>query len=151
VKPADIARGVAGGLLATGAMSLVMLASRRLGLVGELAPEHITADTLDAAGVRRDEDEQDAAATLAHVAYGAANGAVFALVAPHLPGPPVARGLLFATALLLVSYEGWVPAAGILPPLHAQTPGGRWTLITSHIAYGVTLGIATAPKPRSGH
>ena len=148
MNPAAIARGAAGGLLATGAMSLVMLASRRLGLVGELAPEHITADTLDAAGVDRDEDAQDATSTVAHVAFGTANGALFALVRPGLPGPPVARGLLFAAALLLVSYEGWVPATGILPPLRAQTPGGRWTLITSHIAYGITLGVATDVSQR---
>ena len=117
-----LARGAVGGALATGAMSLVMLASRRLGLVRKLAPEHITEDALDAAGVERDEDDEKVATSLAHLAYGTANGAVFALVGPHLPGPRALRGLLFAGGLLLVSYEGWVPAARILPPLVGQSP-----------------------------
>jgi hypothetical protein len=132
-----------GGAVATAAMSLVMLASRRLGLVDKLAPEHITEEALDAAGVERDEGEEDVATTLAHFAYGTANGAVFGLVGPHLPGPRAVRGLLFAGGLLLVSYEGWVPAARILPPLRVQTPGGACTLVISHIVYGVALSFTT--------
>jgi len=138
-----LARGAVGGALATAAMSLVMLASRRLGLVRKLAPEHITEEALDAAGIERDQDDEDIATSLVHLAYGTANGAVFALVGPHLPGPRALRGLLFAGALLLVSYEGWVPAARILPPLRAQTPGGASTLVTSHIVYGVVLSLTT--------
>jgi hypothetical protein len=34
-------RGASAGLVATASMGLVMLSSRRLGLVGELGPEHI--------------------------------------------------------------------------------------------------------------
>jgi hypothetical protein len=132
-----------GGVLATGAMSLVMLAARRLGIVGKLAPEHITEAALDAAGVERDEGEEDVATSLAHFAYGTANGAVFGLIGPHLPGPRLFRGLVFAGGLLLISYEGWVPAARILPRLRAQTAGGAWTLITGHIVYGLILPLAT--------
>lgn len=138
-----IARGAAGGVLATGAMSLVMLASRRLGLVDKLAPEHIMEEALDVAGVERDEGEEDVATSVAHFAYGTASGALFGLVGPHLPGPRAVRGLLFAGGLLLVSYEGWVPAARILPPLRVQTPGGACTLVTSHIVYGVALSLTT--------
>jgi uncharacterized membrane protein YagU involved in acid resistance len=141
-------RGAGGGLVATSAMGLVMLAARRLGIVDQLAPEHIVEAGLDAAGADRDErskQAENAASTVAHLAYGMGNGAVFALVAPRLPGPQVARGLAFAAALLLVSYEGWVPAARILPPLRAQTPGGRWTLIAGHLVYGTTLALTTSP------
>jgi hypothetical protein len=133
-------RGAAGGLVASGVMGLVMLSSRRLGLVGKLAPEHITEAGLDAAGVASGERAENAASTAAHLAYGATNGALFAFLSHRLPGAPAARGLAFAGALLLVSYEGWVPAARILPPLHAHTTGGRWTLIAGHAVYGTVLG-----------
>ena len=133
-------RGASAGLVATAAMGLVMLSSRRLGLVGKLGPEHITEAGLDAAGLAGNERAENAASTAAHLTYGAANGALFALVSHRLSGPPAARGLAFAGALLLVSYEGWVPAARILPPLHAHTVGGRWTLITGHAVYGAVLG-----------
>ena len=136
-----LARGAAGGVLATAAMSLVMLASRRLGVVGKLAPEHITEEALDAAGAERGQAEEDVATGLAHFAYGIANGAVFAVVGPRLPGPRALRGLLFAGGLLLISYEGWVPAARILPPLRAQSAGGAGTLVTSHIVYGLVLSL----------
>jgi hypothetical protein len=120
-------------------MGLVMLGARRAGFVGELAPEEITEAGLDAAGAERSEQSENALATAAHFAYGAGNGALYSLVAPRLPGPPLMRGLTFAAGLLFVSYEGWVPAARILPPLHAQTGGGRWTLVAGHLVYGATL------------
>jgi hypothetical protein len=133
-------RGASAGIIATAAMSLVMLSSRRLGLVSKVAPEHIAEAGLDAAGMAGNERAENAASTVAHLVYGAANGALFAFMSHRLSGPPAARGLAFAGALLLVSYEGWVPAARILPPLHAQTAGGRWTLIAGHAVYGAVLG-----------
>jgi hypothetical protein len=135
--------GAAAGAVGAAAMGLVMLVSRRFGIVGKLAPEHITEAGAEAAGVDRhqqSERAENAASTVAHLAYGAGNGAVFALAAPRLPGPPLVRGLTFAAALLVVSYEGWVPAARILPRLQAQTSGGRWTLVVGHAVYGAALG-----------
>jgi uncharacterized membrane protein YagU involved in acid resistance len=133
-------RGGAAGTIATAAMSVVMLGARRAGVVSKLAPEHVTEAGMAAADVDRDERTEDIASTAVHLAFGAGTGVVFALVAPHVGGPPVAKGLVYGAGVLLVSYEGWVPAARILPPLHAQTPGGRWTLIASHAVFGATLG-----------
>jgi hypothetical protein len=116
------------------------LAARRLGLVSKLAPEHITEAAMDMVEVEATEPVDNAVATISHLAYGAANGAAFALVRPRLPVGSLVGGLGFAGALLLASYEGWVPAAKILPPLHEQTTGGRWTLIVGHAVYGAALG-----------
>jgi hypothetical protein len=120
-------------------MGLLMLVPRRLSLVGKLAPEHITVAGLHAAGLAGNERAENAASTAAHLAYGAANGALFASVSHRMPGP-AARGLAFAAVLLLVSYQGWVPAARILPPLQAHSAAGRWTLIAGHAVYGTVLG-----------
>jgi Family of unknown function (DUF6789) len=133
-------RGATAGLGAAAAMGLLMLAARRVGLVDKLAPEQITEAGLEAAGVAGNEPAEDAASTAAHLAYGAANGVLFAFVSHRVPGSPMGRGLAFAAVLLLVSYEGWVPAARILPPLHAHTAGGRWTLVAGHALYGTVLG-----------
>jgi hypothetical protein len=121
-------------------MGGVFLSARRLGIVSKVAPEHITEAALDAVEVDAPEPADDAAATLSHIAYGAASGTLYALVRPRLPGGPFVGALGFAGALLLASYEGWVPAASILPPLHDQTTGGRWTLIAGHAVYGAVLG-----------
>jgi hypothetical protein len=122
-------------------MSLVMLAARRTGVVDKLAPEHVTEAGLDAADVDRSQPTEDVATAAAHLAFGVGAGSLYGLVAPHLPGPPLATGFAYSAAVLLVSYEGWVPAARILPSLHAQTAGGRWTLIASHAVFGATLGV----------
>jgi hypothetical protein len=134
------ARGAAAGTLAAGVMGGVFLAARRFGIVAKVAPEHITEAAIDAAGATAPEPVDNAMATVSHLAYGAANGALYALARLHLPGGPLAGGVGFASALMLASYEGWVPAAGILPPLHEQTTGGRWTLVAGHAVYGAVLG-----------
>jgi len=141
-----ITRGAVAGAAATAAMSAVMLACQRLGLVGKQPPEHITEQALDAADVDRDEPSENAATVAAHFAYGIGNGAAFALVARRLPGSAVTRGLIFASGLLLVSYEGWVPAARILPPLRSQAPGTAWTLVAGHVTYGAVLGAVAGSR-----
>jgi hypothetical protein len=137
---ARTARGGVAGLVGSAVMGGLFLAARTLGVVSKLAPEHITEAGMNEAGIDADEGTDDVASVVAHLAFGAANGAVFGVVERWLPGPPVTRGLTYASGLLLASYEGWVPAAGILPPLRDQTPGGRWTLITGHAVYGAILG-----------
>ena len=129
-------------------MGGVFLAARHLGIVSKVAPEQITGAALDAAGSAPDDTVEDAASTASHLAYGAANGAVFAVVGSRLPGGPLVRGLTFAGALLLVSYEGWVPATRVMAPLHRQTTGGRWTLIAGHAVYGTVLGLLTGCRTR---
>jgi hypothetical protein len=140
------ARGAAAGALASVAMGLVILGARRAGLVSKVAPEEIAETGLDAAGVVAPESVENAASTVAHIVFGAANGALYGLLQPHLPVRPVLGGIGFAGLVLAASYEGWVPAVGALPPLHAQTSGGRWTLIAGHAVYGAVLGQLTPAR-----
>lgn len=122
-------------------MSAVMAASYAVGPVRP-APELITEAVLHPFGTPSRPVEQGAA-LVAHVAYGTANGILFSVAARHLPGGQVRKGVAFGLALLLLSYEGWVPVAGILPPLHAQKPHRFRTLAAAHLVYGAVLGWAT--------
>jgi hypothetical protein len=81
-----------------------------------------------------------ASAAAGHVAFGSAAGALFAVAAPRMPGPGWLRGVSFATGLLLISYEGWVPAARILPSLHRQSTTRQASLVVAHLLYGTVLG-----------
>lgn len=132
-------RGALGGAAATAAMTAVMLAGKRLGRLDRLAPRVIVERPLRAAGVT-DDDRIAATTAVAHLGYGVANGSLFGVLAPHVPGPPVARGVAYAGALLLLSYQGWVPAARLLPPLSRQAPERRWNVVVSHLVYGTVLG-----------
>jgi hypothetical protein len=143
---AGAARGAGAGAIASVAMGLVFLGARRAGVVSKVAPEELTETALDTAGVDAPESAENAASSLSHIGFGAVNGALYGLLQPHLPVRPVLGGMGFAGLVLAGSYEGWVPAIGALPPLHAQTSGGRWTLIAGHVVYGAVLGLLTPAR-----
>jgi hypothetical protein len=81
-----------------------------------------------------------------HVANGAAFGAVYSLVKPFLPGPPVARSLIasmaenFGTWPLIAVAERVHPARGDLPQLSGN---GRALAQATwrHVLFAVVLGV----------
>jgi hypothetical protein len=124
-------------------MSALMLGARHAGLMGTMPPVKITARLLDRVRVRRRGDEQDVAATLLHFAFGAAAGGVFGLVRRRLPLPPVLAGVAYGAGVWFVSYKGWVPALGIMPPPERDRPGRPQSMLVAHLVYGATLGLLT--------
>lgn len=135
-------RGAAAGVAATAAMSVVMLGAQRKGLVSEPPPELLVDRSLEKAGVEASEPATNGAATITHFAYGAAAGALFAVLRRRVPGPAPWAGLAYGAAVAVAGYQGWVPAAGLLPPLDDQSPGLRRTVVLSHLVYGAALDAA---------
>ena len=81
----------------------------------------------------------DAAASLAHVGYGVGAGVVYAAaVRPRWQN--VVTGTIYGLGIWFISYEGWIPAFGILPPPQRDKPGRALTMFVAHIVYGATLG-----------
>ena len=147
-----VVRGGPAGLAATIPMSLVMLVAGRLADMGTQPPERVAEEALGRAGADgTSEETQNLAASLAHLAFGAGGGAAFAL-ARHslvlrglgLAVPAVAQGTIFGLGVWAVSYQGWIPALGILPPAERDRPGRRRTMIVAHLVYGATLGALEA-------
>jgi uncharacterized membrane protein YagU involved in acid resistance len=134
------ARGAGAGLIATIPMSAVMFAAQRLGPVDELDPEIITETGLEAARVEASESTQNLLSTLAHLGFGAGVGAVYGLLSPRLRRAPLLTGPLYGLAVCGASYQGWIPAMGIAPPLSRRGPARRWMQILSHLVYGTVLG-----------
>jgi hypothetical protein len=137
-----VTRGSAAGVAATVAMSAVMLAAQKLGLEGEQPPEAIVEAALDAADVDRSERTENALATLAHLGFGASCGAVYALLRRWLrtPGPPVGHGVGFGLGVYAASYQGWIPALGILPPPRRDRSDRQVSMALAHVVYGAVLG-----------
>jgi len=140
-----VANGVGAGVVATIAMSVPMLAADKLGLMPEPPPEKITEDAMTAVGIEpadRTERQENALATVTHVAFGASCGVVFALVRRRLGmrAPAWLQGIPFGLGVWAVSYKGWVPALGILPPPEHDRPSRVRTMIAAHVVYGVVLG-----------
>jgi len=133
--PARLLRGVVSGLAATGAMTVAFGIGRMTGAIGRLPPRLIVDTLLPALPVRA----RGPLAGILHTGYGAAGGAAYAAMAR-----PAARGaltgLLFGLAVWLGGYEGWVPAAGVLPPAHRDRRARAVTILLAHVVYGAALG-----------
>ena len=127
-------------------MSALMMGARRAGIMGRMPPEKITASFLDRAGIRRSRKQQDALATAFHFAFGAGGGALYGLALRRAPLPPVLRGMAYGTAIWAVSYLGWVPALGIMPPADRDRRGRQAAMLLGHLVYGGALG-ALAGRP----
>jgi Family of unknown function (DUF6789) len=131
-----------------------MYSGRQAGLLGRMPPEKITSRALNRLGIERGRTEQDVAASILHLGFGAAAGALFdpLLRGLRLPLSPVLQGVAFGTLVWAVSYAGWVPALGIMPSPRRDRPGRPQVMLAAHWVYGACLGwlCSRAPVRRRG-
>jgi hypothetical protein len=127
-------RGAAAGLAATAAMSSVMTASERVGVLRGQPPRLLVDRFAPALGDRG----AGRAATMLHAVIGAGAGAVFAELVPRRRSP--ARGVLYGLVLWVIGYEGVVPALGVLPLAHRDDRGRVLTMLAAHVVFGAVLG-----------
>lgn len=126
--------GALSGLWATWPMTAVLVAASRRGLLDELPPLKIVHALLPGL----DERTARGLAAVAHAAYGAGAGAVLAAVAP---AAPLKRRATVGYALLvwLLSYQGWVPLAGVMPPVVRDRRGRALSIALAHVVWGALL------------
>ncbi|MCW2878727.1 MAG: hypothetical protein JWQ95_2827 [Sphaerisporangium sp.] len=136
----NLVNGAVSGVLATAAMSAVMLAGDRAGLMGEHPPKRIVRAMLPG-HKRRPKPAEGVLGTVAHFGFGAACGGLFAVVVDGRE-PRVPLGAVYGLAIWAVSYHGWVPALGILPPVHRDRPGRQAVMAVGHAVYGTALVLA---------
>ena len=142
-----VMNGAIAGGIATTLMTAFMKAYQATDLYrGKLPPTRVTEKSLDATGVDYDEGGTTEVVTIAagHWGYGMAGGAFFAALR-RLLGisiPAVLHGTLFGLLVWGVSYMGWVPAAGIMPPPWRQRSEQALMPLLAHVVYGSVLGVA---------
>jgi uncharacterized membrane protein YagU involved in acid resistance len=137
----DVVTGGLAGLAATVPMTVVMRGLHALLPAYErypLPPQQITSKAADAVGLETEAHglEWELKTHAAHYAYGAGCGAAYALAAPHLPGTPAVKGAVFGIGVWTVSYLGWLPAAGILPPATREPAGRNVVMLLAHVVWG---------------
>jgi uncharacterized membrane protein YagU involved in acid resistance len=138
--------GIVAGLMATVPMTIVMeLVRQRLPLRerSSLPPKKVTLSVARQIGVlkRMDEPQRDAATLITHFGFGAAGGAVYAVLVRLIGrSSPVLRGLGFGFAVWLLSYMGWLPAVGLFGPATRDTKARNVLMIAAHLVWGATLG-----------
>jgi hypothetical protein len=138
----DVRRAVAGGLAGTAAtlaMSAWQAAGQLTGPYGEQPPKRLVRAMAHKLGkpARRHGPVTWPVTAAAHLGFGAACGAAYAMV---LPRSTVVRGTSFGLGVWAVSYAGWIPAMGVLPPPHRDNPRRVWTMLVGHVIYGSVLG-----------
>lgn len=89
-------------------------------------------------------------AEAAHYIYGASVGVLYSIVRARLDRcPPVALGTVYGVGIWAISYEGWLPAAGILEATTEQ-PRRQWVVpIVAHVVYGITTALTYQLVSRS--
>lgn len=130
-------------------MSSVMIGAKRAGFVGGMPPEKITAAMLHQAGGGHGGAEQDALATLLHFGFGTTAGAVFGVIAPRPLIARVPAGLAYGVAIWSVSYMGWVPALGIMPPAKRDRRDRQAVMLAAHLVYGAALAALVGTRVRN--
>lgn len=137
--------GTLGGLLGSAVMAVPIVGARAAGLIGTPPPKRITEGLLDRAGVRTDSQTEEQLSALLHVGFGVGAGALYGAVVPPVRDVPraLAFGLAFGTAVYAVSYAGWVPALGLMPPPQRDQPARQVVMLVAHWLYGATIALAT--------
>ena len=133
----NLLRGAAAGLSATVPMTTVMSGWRRLrpDAIPELPPRTITARAADAVGEAPPGKALDGLTGVAHLAFGAVAGAVFAAANPRAP----LAGPAYGAAVWAVSYLGWLPALRLMPPPSQTSRELRTMMFVAHLVWGWSL------------
>jgi hypothetical protein len=138
---ASIGTGAIAGVVATLPMTAVILSGRKAGLLAVPPPKQITDSTIASVGETRPPRGRLGTATwmVAHLAYGAACGAIFAATRPSLPRSPAAAGLLFGGAVWAISYGPLLPSLDLYPSLTEDRPTRTGVMIAAHAVFGTAL------------
>ena len=137
------AKGAVAGAVGTVAMSAVMLAAQQVGVFSKQPPETLTEAALEEAGAEPvDEQAENALSTAAHLGFGSATGAAFALADRVVAGRvhPALWGPVFGLGVWTLAYKGVIPRLGLLPHPDDDQPGRPATMIGAHLVWGATTG-----------
>jgi hypothetical protein len=75
-----------------------------------------------------------------HLGYGASFGVLYGLVGGEQN--PLIAGALLGLTTWAVGYLGWLPASGLMSPVHRQEPVRVAGPIATHVGYGIATASA---------
>ena len=78
------------------------------------------------------------AAKSLHLGYGMTSGAIYGALRARR-GSPLSDGALLGIGLWAAGYLGWLPATGLMPPVHKQEPQQIAVPIVQHALFGVAV------------
>jgi putative membrane protein len=150
VRNAQVGRswmqGGLAGFIATGPMSVFMLATQRLLPKRQqyaLPPEIITEELAHRMHIRwhMNKKQVEGATLVSHFGYGAAMGTLYGLLAMKIPLPPPIKGVLFGLVVWAGSYLGMLPLSGMSESGQREQGRRNLMMIAAHVVWGSTLGV----------
>lgn len=141
--------GAVAGAVATGPMTLFMLAAHRylpLHQRNSLPPKAITMDLLKRVNLKQhmNRKQRRRATWIAHLAYGMGVGATYGSFSRAIPVPPAVKGISFALLVWAGSYLGWLPAFDVSGSAPDESRRRNLLMIGAHVVYGAVAGPITA-------
>ena len=149
----DVIAGAASGLAATVPMTLVMEALfRRLPWSERypLPPRKVTMQAAEILGLRDqlDEAQRHAVTLSAHLAYGAAMGAIYSLTTRHILSGSVG-GALYGLGVWAGNYLAMLPTTGLHPRAAREPFERNLLMLAAHLVWGAALGSLMDGRPKS--
>ncbi|KYG62910.1 hypothetical protein AZI87_16725 [Bdellovibrio bacteriovorus] len=148
-------RGLWAGVMATSSMTISLFqAFKSLPFLQKapLPPALLSREIGEKTGLAKNltSQQQQMFTMVSHFGYGAAAGAVYAILASKLPGNPVIKGSLFGVGVWLASYYGLIPSMGLSTSAPNMTKKRNFMMFASHIVWGISLGYAEQELRRRG-
>lgn len=144
-------QGAAAGLAATVPMTIVM-EGLRAAMPAEqhrrMPPREVVDRTIEkteeTTGERTDLDRRDRAAVtaIAHLAFGAAAGAIYRAASRR---PSTLSGIAYGLGVWALAYGVGLPSLGLHPAAQRDTKDRNQVLIASHVIWGAALGLMSRP------
>ena len=135
--------GAAAGALATLPQSAVVWGMKQAGLYRRTPPPEKVAEEVTRAAVdieKLPEPWQMPVKLVEHFGFGTTAGAAFGLLTTIIR-PNAVTGVLVGLAVWKASYDGWIPAARIMPPPEEDEEGRVLAMVAAHVVYGLALGV----------
>lgn len=133
--------GLIGGLIATAAMTVVMMPTMKGPSGPSVLFSKLTGGDPNSKGLKM-------AGMMGHLAYGAVAGLVFGAIAIDAFGWTESMwgwGILFGLILMGIMLMFWVPILGMMKQMMAGSMGQKMTTmmaaLAAHAVYGVVLGV----------
>lgn len=138
--------GIAGSI-STVVMSVPIYAAQRLNLVETPAPVDVSRKIAEEVSVLPEVHEPGFAVMwpLAHLAYGAGCGVIYAGMRPALPNHSLKAGMAFGALVWTFSYLGYLPLLRLYSWPNRDSKSRVTTMICAHGIFGATLGFLEKP------
>lgn len=140
----EASKGAQAGIIATVAMSFLMISMKKLGSFQKLGPQQVTEAGFNTVGLENiSTRNKNIATAFAHFGFGTLLGVLFGFLSGINPNvKTVPKSILYTLAIWASGYGLTLPLLGVTPWPWRDNRTRAVSLIAEHIVYGSTLALS---------